>query len=111
MVVLDPPGKKQSFLDFHTIFGISFLILKRKVGTFLVWIVLPLVWIVQVCIDPVKLIQVCVQCSKLTSVRRPMADDSPSGLTFFEKITIASALMADTILDINMKIETVGPVG
>ena len=50
-------------------------------------------------------------CSKLTSVRRPMAGNSPSGLTFFEKITIASALMADTILDINMKIETVGPVG
>ena len=52
-----------------------------------------------------------IYSSKLTSVRRPMANNSPSGLTFFEKITIASALMTDTILDINIKIEAVGPVG
>ena len=34
------------------------------------------------------------QCSKLTSVRRPMADNFSSGLTIFEKITLQSALMA-----------------
>ena len=37
------------------------------------------------------------QCSKLMSVRRPMADDSSSGLTHFEKFTLKSALMADKI--------------
>ena len=51
------------------------------------------------------------QCSKLTSARRPMADNSRSRLTFLEKNTIASSLMTDTISDINMKMETVDPVG
>ena len=40
-----------------------------------------------------------------------MADDSSSGLTHFEKITLNSALMTDRILDINMKIEAAGPDG
>ena len=56
-------------------------------------------------------LKVKVQCSKLTSVHRPMADDSSSGLTNFEKITLKSALMTDRILDINMKREDVGPDG
>ena len=51
------------------------------------------------------------QCSKLTSVRQPMADNSSSGLTIFEKITFNLALMTDNILGINMKIEAFGPVG
>ena len=53
----------------------------------------------------------CDQCSKLTLVRRPMADNSSSGLTIFEKITLNSALMTDNILGINMNIEAFGPVG
>ena len=51
------------------------------------------------------------QCSKLTSVRRPMADNYSSGLTVFENYTLKSALIADNILDINMNIEALGPVG
>ena len=52
-----------------------------------------------------------VQCSKITSVRLPMADNLSSGLTIFGDIILTSALMADIILDINMNIEIVGSVG
>ena len=44
------------------------------------------------------------QCSKLTSVRQPMADNSSSRLITFEEITFISALIADKVLDINIKI-------
>ena len=37
-------------------------------------------------------------CLKLTSVRRPMADDPSSGLIHFEEITLESALAADNFL-------------
>ena len=40
-----------------------------------------------------------------------MVDDSRLGLIYFEEITLESALMADKILNLNMKIETAGPVG
>ena len=40
-----------------------------------------------------------------------MADNYSSGLTVFENYTLKSALMADNILDINMNIEALGPVG
>ena len=55
--------------------------------------------------------RIIMQCSKLTLVRRPMADNSSSGLTIFEKITLQLALMTDKTLDITMYIEAVRPVG
>ena len=48
---------------------------------------------------------------ELNAFCRPMADNPSSGLTFFEKMTLQSALMADNILYINMKKGAVGPVG
>ena len=49
------------------------------------------------------------QCSTLTPARRPMAENLEAGLTFFGKLVIKSALMANNIFGIKHKCETSWP--
>ena len=50
-----------------------------------------------------------LQCSTLTPARRPMAKNLEPGLTFFLKLVIKSALMANNIFWIKHKCETSWP--